>query len=99
MPHNRGTQRKPKYVGLASYKGHTKWVGTHSSIAAYKAAEQQRLAELREEVDAGNREPIPTVLEFAGAKIDQKTGRGGLQWPRRGGGNSSQRRNGWKTGC
>jgi hypothetical protein len=27
MPHNRGTRHKPKYVGLASYKGRTKWVG------------------------------------------------------------------------
>lgn len=81
MPHNRGTRRKPKYVGLASYKGRTKWVGTHSSIAAYKEAEQQRLAELREEVDAGDRQPAPTVLEFAGAKIDQKTGRIEMTWP------------------
>jgi hypothetical protein len=34
MPHNRGTRRKPRYVGLVSYKGHTRWVGTHPSIAA-----------------------------------------------------------------
>ena len=43
MPHNRGTLRNPRYVGLVSYKGHTKWVGTHPSIAAYKQAEQERL--------------------------------------------------------
>src|ERR1700691_3783718 len=81
MPHNRGTRRNPKYVGLASYRGHTKWLATHSSIAAYRAAEQQRLAELREEVDASDREPVPTVLEFAGAKIDEKTGRIEMTWP------------------
>ncbi len=80
MPHNRGTRRKPKYVGLASYKGCTKWVGTHTSIAAYKAAEQQRLAELREEVDAGDRRHIPTVLEFAGAVIHEN-GRITMTWP------------------
>jgi hypothetical protein len=50
MPHNRGTRRNPRYVGLVSYKGHTKWVGTHSSIAAYKQAEHERLIELRAEV-------------------------------------------------
>ncbi len=81
MPHNRGTRHKPKYVGLVSYRGRTKWVGTHSNIAAYKAAEQQRLAELREEVDADDRLRAPTVLEFAGAKIDQKTGRIEMTWP------------------
>jgi hypothetical protein len=64
MPHNRGTRHKPKYVGLVSYRGRTKWVGTHSSIAAYKTAEQQR-----EEVDADDRLRAPTVLEFAGAKV------------------------------
>jgi hypothetical protein len=51
MPHNRGTRRKPRYVGLVSYKDHTKWVGTHPSIAAYRQAEHERLMELREEVD------------------------------------------------
>jgi integrase len=81
MPHNRGTRHNPKYVGLVSYKGRTKWVGTHSSIAACKAAEQQRLAELREEVDAYDRLRVPTVLEFAGATIDQKTGRIQMSWP------------------
>ncbi|HEV3322724.1 MAG TPA: hypothetical protein VG147_11135 [Solirubrobacteraceae bacterium] len=48
MPHNRGTRRKPRYVGLVSYKGHTKWVGTYPSIATYKQAEHERLIELRE---------------------------------------------------
>lgn len=60
MPHNRGTRHKPKYVGMASYKGHAKWVGTHSTLAAYKAAEWQRLAELHARssmarVDCGHR--------------------------------------------
>jgi hypothetical protein len=41
MPHNRGTRHKPKYVGLVSYKGHTKWVGTHSSMAVYRIAESE----------------------------------------------------------
>jgi hypothetical protein len=51
MPHNRGTRRNPRYVGLVSYKGHTKWVGTHPSIAAYKQAEHDRMIGLCEEVD------------------------------------------------
>ncbi len=80
MPHNRGTRHKPRYVGLVSYKGRTKWVGTHTSIAAYKAAEQQRLAELREEVHAGDRRQAPTVLEFAGAVIHEN-GRITMTWP------------------
>lgn len=53
MSHNRGTRHKPKYVGLVSYEGRTKWVGTHSSMAAYKVAEYERLTELRAEVDRG----------------------------------------------
>ena len=45
MPHNRGSRRKPRYVGVVSYKGHTRWVGTHPSVAAYRQAEQERLIE------------------------------------------------------
>jgi hypothetical protein len=51
MPHNRGTRHRPRYVGVVSYKGHTKWVGTYSSLAAYRQAEFERLTELRAEVD------------------------------------------------
>ena len=51
MPHNRGTRHKPRYVGVVSYEGHTKWVGTHSSLASYKQAEYERLTELRDEID------------------------------------------------
>ncbi len=80
MPHNRGTRHKPKYVGLVSHEGRTKWVGTHASIAAYKAAEQQRLAELREEVHTGDRRQTPTVMEFAGAVIHEN-GRITMTWP------------------
>ena len=58
MPHNRGTRRKPRYVGLVSYKGHTRWAGTHPSVAAYKQAEHERLIELREEVDRPDFEVI-----------------------------------------
>jgi integrase len=80
MPHNRGTRRKPRYVGLVSYKGHTKWVGTHSTMAAYRTAEQQRLAELREEVDSVARQQAPTVLDFAGAVIHEN-GQIQIIWP------------------
>jgi integrase len=80
MPHNRGTRHKPKYVGLVSYKGRTKWVGTCSSIAEYRAAEQQRLAELREEVENPGKQKIPTVLEFAEATIHED-GRITMIWP------------------
>jgi len=58
-------------VGLVFYKGHTKWVGTHPSIAAYKQAEHERLIELREEVDLIEGRRIPTVMEFAGAVIHE----------------------------
>jgi len=80
MPHNRGTRHKPKYVGLVSYKGRTKWVGTHSSIANYRAAGQQWLAELREEVDNPGKQEIPTVLVFAEATIHDD-GRITMIWP------------------
>lgn len=50
MPHKRGTRHKPRYVGLVSYEGRTKWVGTHPSVAAYRTAERQLLAELHTEV-------------------------------------------------
>jgi hypothetical protein len=71
MPHNRGTRRKPRYVGLVSYKGRTKWVGTHPSIAVYKQAEQERLIELREEVDRAEGRRTPTVTAFAGVAIHE----------------------------
>ncbi len=80
MPHNRGTRRKPRYVGLVSYKGHTKWVGTHPSIAAYKQAEHERLIELREEVDLAEGRRVPTVMEFAGAVIHEN-GKITMSWP------------------
>jgi hypothetical protein len=80
MLHNRGTRRKPRYVGLVSYKGHTRWVGTHPSIAAYKQAEQERLIELREEVDLAAGHRTPTVMEFAGAVV-YPNGRITMTWP------------------
>jgi integrase len=80
MPHNRGTRRKPRYVGLVSYKGHTRWVGTHPSIASYKQAERERLIELREEVDLAQGGRVPTVMEFAGAVI-HANGRVTMSWP------------------
>jgi site-specific recombinase XerD len=80
MPHNRGTRHKPKYVGLVSYRGHAKWVGTHSSLKTYRAAEQRRLAELRAEVDSAEQRRVPTALEFAGAVIHDN-GRITMAWP------------------
>lgn len=80
MPHNRGTRHKPKYVGLVSYRGHTKWVGTHSSLKTYRAAEQRRLSELRAEVDSAEQRRVPTALEFAGAVIHDN-GRITMTWP------------------
>jgi integrase len=81
MPHNRGTRRKPKYVGLVSYKGHTKWVGSYATVEEYKQAKQERYAELHVEVDARAQRKIPTVLEFAGAVIDDETSRITMTWP------------------
>jgi integrase len=80
MPHNRGTRRKPRYVGLVSYKGHTRWVGTHPSVAAYRQAEHERLVELREEVDLAEGRRVPTVMEFAGAVIHENR-RITMTWP------------------
>jgi hypothetical protein len=69
MPHNRGTRRNPRYVGVVSYKGHTKWVGTHQTIVGYKQAEYERLTEVRDEIDRAEEQPTPTVMEFAGAVL------------------------------
>jgi hypothetical protein len=69
-----------RYVGLVSYKGHTKWVGTHPSVAAYKQAEQERLIELRGEVDLAEGLRVPTVMEFAGAVIHEN-GKITMTWP------------------
>jgi integrase len=80
MPHNRGTRHRPKYVGVVTYKGHRKWVGSHASIEAYRTAEQECRRQLREEVDAGRRRRTPTVLEFAGAEI-LPDGRIRMTWP------------------
>jgi integrase len=80
MPHNRGTRRNPRYVGVVSYKGHTKWVGTHRSVAGYKQAEHERLTELRDEIDRAGRQRVPTVLEFAGA-AEREDGRVTMIWP------------------
>ena len=80
MPHNRGTRRNPRYVGLVSYKGHTKWVGTHPSIAAYKQAEHERLIELREEINRAEDRRVPTVMEFADAVV-RPNGRITTTWP------------------
>jgi hypothetical protein len=55
-------------------------VGTHPSIAAYKQAEQERLIELRAEVDLAEGRRIPTVMEFAGAAIHED-GKITMTWP------------------
>jgi integrase len=80
MPHNRGTRRNPRYVGVVFYKGHTRWVGTHRSVAAYRQAAFERLTELREEVDRSERRRVPTVMEFASAVI-HANGRIAMTWP------------------
>lgn len=80
MAHNRGTRHKPKWTGYASYEGRKKWVGTYVTLAAYKAAEERCLAELRELVASESRVHVPTVLEFAGAVI-HGNGRVTMTWP------------------
>jgi integrase len=80
MAHNRGTRHKPRWAGHVSYKGRKKWVGTHSSMRAYKMAEECCLAELRVLVDEGSGTRAPTVLEFAGAAI-REGGRITMTWP------------------
>lgn len=94
MPHNRGTRRKPKYVGLVSYKRHTKWVGSYATVKEYKRAKEDRHGELRAEVDAHTQRKIPTVLEFAGAVIDKETSRITMTWPA---GERTRKENGRKT--
>jgi len=80
MPHNRGTRHKPKWVGQVKYKGRQKWVGTHTSLGEYREAEQRCLAELRDEVDHPGQREVPSVIEFAGAVI-QEDGRITMTWP------------------
>jgi integrase len=81
MPHNRGTKHKPEWVGQVGYKGRKKWVGSYTTMEGYKKAATERRAELREEVENPGRRQTPTVLQFAGAKIDNKTGRVTMTWP------------------
>ena len=50
-------------------------------MEGYKKAATERRAELREEVENPGRRQTPTVLQFAGAKIDNKTGRVTMTWP------------------
>ncbi len=80
MPHNRGTRRNPRYVGVVCYKGHTRWVGTHRSVAAYREAASECLTELREEIDNAEHRNTLTVIDFAGALI-QPNGRITMTWP------------------
>ncbi|MGH2903310.1 MAG: hypothetical protein ACRDK7_06975 [Solirubrobacteraceae bacterium] len=69
MPHNRGTCRKPNWVGYASYKGMRKWVSGCSSVAEYEQAVQKAQAELRGQVQNPDAKVLPSCLEFAGAVI------------------------------
>jgi len=80
MPYNRGTRHKPKWAGKVDYKGHRKWVGTHSSNDEYQQAKERCLAELRDEIDNPARRRVPTVIEFAGAVIHED-GRITMTWP------------------
>lgn len=61
-------------MGLVSYEGHTKWVGTHSSLASYKQAECKRLTELRDEIDRAKGQRVLTVMEFAGRSYTRTAG-------------------------
>ena len=81
MAYNRGTRHKPKWAGHVSYKGQKRWVGTYLTMLAYKAAEEQCLAELRELVDHQSQARVPTMLEFASAAI-QEDGRMTMMWPK-----------------
>ena len=80
MPHNRGTRRKPNFVGVASYKGRRKWVSGCASVAEYNAAAERARAELREQVENPDAKQAPTCLEFAGAVIGED-GRVSMIWP------------------
>ncbi len=80
MPNNRGTKHKPSWSGRVGYKGHKKWVGSYPTAEEYKQAKQERLAELREEVDNPGTVQVPTVREFAGAVI-KENGRIEMTWP------------------
>ncbi len=80
MPHNRGTRRKPNFVGVAAYKGRRKWISGCASVAEYNEALKRARAELREEVENPNAKRVPTCLEFAGAVIHED-GRITMVWP------------------
>jgi integrase len=80
MPHNRGTRHNPRWAGHVSYRGRMKWVGTHPSMEAYRAAEARCRAELREEFTARGQPRVPTALEFAGAVIHDD-GTITMTWP------------------
>jgi integrase len=82
MPLNRGSRSKPKYCGHASYRGRKKWVGTHDNLEDFRLAKARCLEELREEVENpfGQRRAVPTVLEFARARI-YENGRVTMDWP------------------
>ena len=61
MPHNRGTRRKPNFVGAASYKGRRKWVSGCASVAEYNEALKRARNELREQVENPDAKRVPTV--------------------------------------
>ena len=80
MPHNRGTRRKPNFVGAASYKGRRKWVSGCASVAEYNEALKRARNELREQVENPDAKRVPTCIEFAGAVIGED-GRISMVWP------------------
>ena len=69
MPHNRGTRRKPNFVGVATYKGRRKWISGCKSVAEYNEALARARAELREQLERPDAKPVPTCLQFAGATL------------------------------
>jgi integrase len=80
MPNNRGTKYKPSWSGRVSYKGHKKWVGSYATVEEYKRAKEERLAELRAEIDNPGHRAMPTVAQFAGA-VFKDSGQIEMTWP------------------
>jgi hypothetical protein len=80
MPRNLGTRHKPKWSGKVEIQG-TPEVGRHiRQLGGHNKAKERCLNELRDEVDRGSKQRVPTVLEFAGATIHDN-GRITMTWP------------------
>jgi integrase len=80
MAYNRGSRHKPRWSGHAEYKGRKKWVGTFDTKEKFQREKARCVLELREEVDNPYKEKIPTVGEFAVARIHED-GLIEMTWP------------------